>query len=89
MEYIPNGTLEEFIKKHVNFGFKKEMVQFYAAQIILVLEYLQKQNVAHRDIKPENIMLAANNYIKLIDFGEAKIVDTYESHSNEESESDQ
>ena len=45
--------------------------------------------MAHRDIKPENIMFGANDYIKLIDFGEAKIVDTYESNSNEESESDQ
>lgn len=34
-------------------------------------------------------MFGANDYIKLIDFGEAKIVDTYESNSNEESESDQ
>ena len=40
MEYIPNGTLEEFIKKHCSYGFKKEIVQFYAAQIILTLEYL-------------------------------------------------
>ena len=31
MEYVPNGTLEEFIKKHCNFGFKREIVQFYAA----------------------------------------------------------
>jgi serine/threonine protein kinase len=43
----------------------------------LILEYLQNQNVAHRDIKPENIMLDSNNYIKLIDFGEAKIVDSF------------
>ena len=40
MEYIPNGTLQDFIKKHVMFGFKKEIVQFYSAQIVLILEYL-------------------------------------------------
>lgn len=78
MEYIPNGTFEEFIKRHCNYGFKKEIVQFYAAQIVLTLEYLQEKNVAHRDLKPENIMLAANHYIKLIDFGEAKVVDNFE-----------
>lgn len=44
--------------------------------------------MAHRDIKPENIMLGANNYIKLIDFGEAKIVDTYDTNSNDPSEGD-
>lgn len=26
MEYIPNGTLEEFIKKHCNYGFPREVV---------------------------------------------------------------
>ena len=34
-------------------------------------------------------MLAGNNYLKLIDFGEAKIVDSYESgNSNDQSEGD-
>ncbi len=33
-------------------------------------------------------MLGANNYIKLIDFGEAKIVDTYDTNSNDPSEGD-
>jgi protein kinase A len=58
------------------------MVQWYAAQIVLALEYLQQQNVAHRDLKPDNIMISNNKYIKIIDFGEAKIVDNYETASN-------
>lgn len=31
-------------------------------------------NVAHRDLKPANIMIDKDDYVKLIDFGEAKIV---------------
>lgn len=89
MEYIPNGTMQDFLKKHVMIGFKKDIVQFYAAQIVIILEYLQKLNVAHRDIKPENIMLAGNNYLKLIDFGEAKIVDAYESEDIEDESDDE
>jgi serine/threonine protein kinase len=49
---------------------------------VLALEYLQQQNVTHRDLKPGNVMMDQNNYLKLIDFGEAKIVDNYDTSSS-------
>ncbi len=49
--------------------------------MILTLEYLQEKNVAHRDLKPANVMIGHNNYLKLIDFGEAKIVDNFEDNA--------
>jgi len=61
-----------------NIGFKRDVVQFYSAQLVLTLEYLKSQKVAHRDMKPANIMVCKNKYIKVIDFGEAKIVDNFE-----------
>lgn len=76
MEYVNNGTLLDKILYHPA-GFTKEVSQFYAAQIVIALEYLQSQNIAHRDMKPGNIMIDQNDYIKIIDFGEAKIVDKY------------
>ena len=52
----------------------KEQCTFYTAQLLLIAHYFQKRNIIHRDIKPENVIVLPNGYIKLIDFGTAKII---------------
>ena len=39
-----------------------------------IFEYLQSKNMVYRDLKPENIMIHSDGYLKLIDFGFAKVV---------------
>lgn len=48
--------------------------RFYGAQIASVFEYLHSKDIVYRDLKPENIMIADNGYLKLIDYGFAKVV---------------
>ena len=57
----------------VNKSVTEKDCKFYAACLILVLEYLQERNIVHRDLKPENIMIDHCGYPKIIDFGVATI----------------
>jgi cGMP-dependent protein kinase len=50
--------------------------QFYAGSLILALEVLHEANIVFRDLKPENVMLDARGYLRLIDFGVAKQLDS-------------
>lgn len=53
----------------------KVQTQFYVASLILALEYLHSMHVLHRDIKPDNMLLLADGYVKLTDFGISSKVD--------------
>lgn len=71
MEYMSGGNLHQLLKKYRNFP--EGLAQFYAAEIILALEYLhEKMHVIYRDLKPDNILLDGKGHIKLSDFGLSK-----------------
>jgi len=72
LDYAKNGELLDFIKK--NSSFDETCTRFYAAEIVLAIEYLHGENIIHRDLKPENILLDDNMHVKLTDFGTAKIL---------------
>ena len=58
-------------KKSQNFYTEIELINILK-QLVSVLYYFQKNNIAHRDIKPQNILICSNNVYKITDFGEAK-----------------
>ena len=52
--------------------FPESKAKFYAAELIIALEYLHSKRIVYRDIKPENILLDSAGHIALTDFGIAK-----------------
>ena len=72
LPFVRGGELFQLLRK--NKYFPEERVKFYEAIIGLALEYLHKSGIVYRDIKPENILLDEDGYLKLIDFGMAKIL---------------
>jgi len=72
MEYVTGGELFTAIRK--SNGLNPSHVRIYAAEIILVIEYLHHNNIVHRDLKPENLLIDRYGHLKLTDFGFAKLV---------------
>ncbi|CAD8136863.1 unnamed protein product [Paramecium octaurelia] len=71
MDFVPGGELFYHLKLQGRMNEKK--TKFYAAEILIGLDYLHKQNIIYRDLKPENILLDSEGHIKLCDFGLSKI----------------
>jgi len=70
LEFVPGGELFTYLGDYGKFT--EEMVQIYAAEILLSLRYLHNKGIVYRDLKPENILLARDGHLKITDFGFAK-----------------
>jgi len=70
MEFINGGELFHHLKTARKFD--ENRAKFYAAEIILALEYLHKNGVIYRDVKPENILIDSEGHVRMTDFGLSK-----------------
>ena len=68
--------VDEFVD---NRGLPPALVVFYTACLVLGLAYIHEKGVAYRDLKPENVMLDRQGYLRIIDFGFAKVIPYTES----------
>jgi len=69
-DYIQGGELFYHLDKSQYFT--EERTRFYAAEVLLTIEFLHSRKIIFRDLKPENILLDQSGHIKITDFGLAK-----------------
>lgn len=68
MEFCPGGDLHVLRQRQPMKRFNDRAVRFYAAEVLLALEYLHMMGIVYRDLKPENVLVREDGHIMLSDF---------------------
>jgi serine/threonine protein kinase/Tol biopolymer transport system component len=79
MEYVEGVTLRQRMRDQV---MKLGDVLDIAIQIADALTAAHEAGIVHRDIKPENIVMRPEGYVKILDFGLAKLTERYKGVSH-------
>nr|AML79444.1 putative LOV domain-containing protein [Hamamelis virginiana] len=67
-DFCPGGELFALLDKQPMKIFKEESARFYAAEVVIGLEYLHCLGIIYRDLKPENLLLQKDGHIVIADF---------------------
>jgi serine/threonine protein kinase/TolB-like protein len=82
MEYVEGQTLRQLIsgasgdRRIDGEDLRLSQILSIGEQIASALNAAHAAGIVHRDIKPENVMLRRDGYVKVLDFGLAKLTQT-------------
>jgi len=71
LEALPGGELCKRLREVKQFP--EPWGKFYSASVLFAFCYLHAKKIAYRDLKPENLVMDSIGYVKLVDFGLAKV----------------
>nr|AML78018.1 putative LOV domain-containing protein [Coriaria nepalensis] len=67
-DFCPGGELFALLDHQPMKMFREDAARFYAAEVVIGLEYLHCLGFIYRDLKPENILLQKDGHVVLTDF---------------------
>ncbi|XP_068653881.1 serine/threonine-protein kinase WAG2-like [Aristolochia californica] len=81
IDYCARGDLHSVMRARPGNRLPLDAARFYAAEVLIALEYLHCKGIVYRDLKPENVLVRADGHIMLSDFDlsfQAEVVPTVE-----------
>lgn len=69
MAYSPGGDLMTHIHTSI---FSEKQARFYSSCVLLGLEFLHQNKIVYRDLKLDNLLMDADGYVRIADFGLCK-----------------
>jgi Tol biopolymer transport system component len=72
-EFIDGESLREVLTRHPRMS--TDEVLRVGSQVASALAVAHEAGIVHRDLKPENVMLRRDGYVKVLDFGLAKLME--------------
>ena len=79
MEALCGGELCELL--YFEGKFSEDWSMFYSASVLAAFAHMHERKVAYRDLKPENLVLDDAGYVKIVDFGLAKVINNGQTYT--------
>ena len=73
-EYLNGIDFTQAIDPEIHPPFSTNQIQFFFSSLLLIINYLHKNNIIHRDIQPKNFILKQNGYLTLRDLRYCKYI---------------
>lgn len=73
MDYADGGDLQKYLKSQKKYLPEDQILEWFT-QICLAIKHVHDRKILHRDLKSQNIFLTKTKWVKLGDFGIAKVL---------------